>query len=159
MSRMWNSRFITLILLECCLTFRSYVIIPFEDAANQPGEKWFDLTPDISSSYYKKGMLCGILMLNCYAGKVSSGVPPRSAVSMPRLQEYTLKAFLYAARELPSADKTGFNDPYVTVKVGGLESQSKILKQTNNPNWNEELLISLMLPDNPKLAPPIQFLV
>jgi hypothetical protein len=156
---MCNSRLIMLILLECCLTFRSYVIIPFEDAANQPEEKWFDLTPDISSSYYKKGMLCGILMLKCFAGKVSSGVPQRSAVSMPRLQEYTLKAFLYAARELPSADKTGFNDPYVVVKVGGLECQSRILKQTNNPNWNEELLISLMLPDNPKLAPPIQFLV
>ncbi len=143
----------------CVIAFRSYVIIPFEDACNQPEEKWYDLTPDISSSSYKKGTMCGILMLKCFAGKVSGGVPPRSAVSMPRLQEYALKAFLHAARELPSADKTGFNDPYVAVRVGGQECQSKVLKQTNNPNWNEELMMSLMLPDNPKLAPPIQFIV
>jgi hypothetical protein len=104
-------------------------------------------------------MLCGILMLKCFAGKVSSGVPPRSAVSIPKMQEFTLRAFLYAARELPSADKTGFNDPYVVVRVGGQQCNSKILKQTNNPSWNEELLMSLMLPDNPKLAPPIQFIV
>jgi hypothetical protein len=134
-------------------------MIPFEDAANQPDEKWFDLTPDVSTSYYKKGTMCGILMIKCLAGKVSSGVPPRSAVSMPKMQEFTLRTFLYAARELPSADKSGFNDPYVIVRVGGHEVQSKTLKQSNNPNWNEELLVSLMLPDNFKLAPPIQFIV
>jgi hypothetical protein len=104
-------------------------------------------------------MLCGILMLKCFAAKVSSGVPPRSAVSTPKLQQFTLRTFLYAARELPSADKSGFNDPYVVVRVGGQECQSKILKQTNNPSWNEELTMSLMLPENPKLAPPIQLLV
>ncbi len=126
---------------------------------NDPEERWFDLTPDISSPHYKKGMLCGILMLKCFAGKISGGVPARSAVSMPKLQEFTLRTFLYAARELPSADKTGFNDPYVVVRVGGQECQSKILKQTNNPSWNEELVMSLMLPENPNLAPPIQFIV
>ena len=140
-------------------TLYRYVIIPFSDAANQPEARWLDLTPDISSPLYKKGTLCGMLMLKCMAGEKSGGVPQRSAVSMPKLQEFILRTFLYAARELPSADKSGFNDPYVVVRVGGQECQSKILKQTNNPTWNEDILMSIMLPENPNLMPPIQYVV
>jgi hypothetical protein len=140
-------------------TLCRYVIIPFSIAANQPEARWFDITPDISSPQYKKGTLCGMLMLKCFAGERSGGIPQRSAVSMPKLQEFILRTFLYAARELPSADKSGFNDPYVVVRVGGQECQSKILKQTNNPTWNEDILMSIMLPENPNLMPPIQYVV
>jgi hypothetical protein len=135
------------------------VIVPFGYALSRSEEKWFDLTPDISSPHYKKGTLCGILLMKCSAGLVSSVSIPRAAVEMPKLQEFTLRVFLHGARELPSADKSGFNDPYAVIRVGGQESQSAVLRQTNNPNWNEEILMSLMLPENSKLAPPLQLIV
>ena len=71
--------------------------------------------------------------------------PPRCRLLRPtfenqRLELYTVRAHIYQARDLPSADENGSSDPYVMLRVGGHPYQmTKTKPQTRFPVWYETL--------------------
>lgn len=44
------------------------------------------------------------------------------------------------ARNLPKADMTGLADPFVKVTLNTLTKETKVLKRTLQPEWNEEFV-------------------
>jgi Ca2+-dependent lipid-binding protein len=46
---------------------------------------------------------------------------------------------LVNGRDLHAADKNGSSDPYVVFQIGREQAKSKILNETLNPTWNEDI--------------------
>ncbi|CAG8564901.1 11112_t:CDS:2 [Ambispora leptoticha] len=47
-----------------------------------------------------------------------------------------LRIGVLAARDLAAADKDGFSDPYVVVRVGNQKYQTQVINKNLNPVWN-----------------------
>jgi hypothetical protein len=132
-----------------------YCEVSFSDLLNPKlGEVWLTLDADIFSKYYKPNQLTGTLLVNLRA---FCGSPPqRFKLAYPPVELYELRTFLYCARDLPAADKTGTSDPFLVVNACGQEVKSSIKKKSNNPDWNEVFSQSIELPlENKRLSPNV----
>lgn len=49
----------------------------------------------------------------------------------------TLKLKIYGIRDVRAVDLNGKSDPYVVIKVGKQRKQTKTIKNTLNPDYNE----------------------
>ncbi|CAG8441474.1 13515_t:CDS:2 [Ambispora gerdemannii] len=47
-----------------------------------------------------------------------------------------LRIGILAARDLAAADRDGFSDPYVVVRVGNQKYQTQVISKNLNPVWN-----------------------
>ncbi|KAJ3221612.1 hypothetical protein HK099_003308 [Clydaea vesicula] len=54
------------------------------------------------------------------------------------MQSAKLKIVVHEARNLLAADRNGFSDPYVIIKVGPLSSKTNVIHKTLNPCWEYE---------------------
>ena len=134
-----------------------YCEVDFADLLNPKlGEFWATLDPDIFSKHFKPNQFTGCLLVKLQA---HIGSPPaRAKLVYPAVESYELRTFLFCARDLPAADKTGTSDPFVILRVCGQKVESAIKKKTNNPNWNEVHSKTIELPrDNKKLSPNLFF--
>jgi len=131
--------------------------VNFADLLNpKSGPCWLTLDPDTFSNHYKPNQLTGVLLVQLRA---FSGPPPsRSQLAYPAVEAYELRTFLYCARDLPAADKSGTSDPFVIIRACGQKMESSVKKKTNDPNWNEVHSKTIELPrDNKKLSPNLFF--
>ena len=55
-------------------------------------------------------------------------------------QEITIRVI--QARNLPSTDVLGKTDAFVVCNVAGKNYQTSIVKRTNNPIWNDDVVLS-----------------
>ena len=70
-----------------------------------------------------------------------------SHYNLPDKEEtYTLRLFLYMAKDLPAGDKTGASDPFVIVRCCGQVAKSKTKYETLNPAFFETLEMQIKLP-------------
>uniref|UniRef100_A0A1D1XHB5 C2 and GRAM domain-containing protein At1g03370 n=1 Tax=Anthurium amnicola TaxID=1678845 RepID=A0A1D1XHB5_9ARAE len=53
------------------------------------------------------------------------------------MTDVTLRIGVLAARDLAIADKNGFSDPYVIVRVGKSKYQTPVISKNLNPVWNQ----------------------
>ena len=51
----------------------------------------------------------------------------------------TLVVHLRSAANLRSADRGGYSDPYVKLKVNATEHKSKVIDKSLNPTWDERV--------------------
>jgi hypothetical protein len=132
-----------------------YCEVDFADLLNpKSGEVWLTLDADIFSKHYKPNQLTGVLLVNLRAFVGSS--PARSKLAYPAVELYELRTFLYCARDLPAADKTGTSDPFLVLNACGQETKSSTKKKTNNPDWNEVFSQTIELPkENKRLSPNV----
>lgn len=54
---------------------------------------------------------------------------------------YQLRAYLYQARDLISADASGLSDPYGKVIFGNQSKSTKIIPETLCPTWDQTLIL------------------
>jgi hypothetical protein len=129
--------------------------VNFADLLNpKSGPCWLTLEPDTFSKHYIPNQLTGVLLVQLRA---FSGPPPsRSQLVYPAVETYELRTFLFCARDLPAADKSGTSDPFLILKACGQEAKSAVKKKTNNPDWNEVFTKTIELPrDSKKLSPNV----
>jgi uncharacterized Zn-finger protein len=118
------------------------------------GERWLTLEPDIFSKHYKPNQITGVILVNFRA--FAGTCPQRAPLVYPPVESYELRTFLFCARDLPAADKTGTSDPFLLLTTCGQRFESAIQKKTNNPNWNEVYCKTIELTrDNKKLSPNV----
>ena len=55
--------------------------------------------------------------------------------------KYQLRAYLYQARDMFSADKTGLSDPYCILGFGRYSARSRVVKESICPTWDQTILI------------------
>ncbi|KAL5471556.1 hypothetical protein EMCRGX_G029681 [Ephydatia muelleri] len=55
--------------------------------------------------------------------------------------KYQLRAYLYQARDMYSADKTGLSDPYCVLGFGRYSARSRVVKESVCPTWDQTILI------------------
>lgn len=61
-------------------------------------------------------------------------------------EPYTLKLYVYLARNLPAGDKTGASDPFVLARCSGQIAKSRTKYETLNPSFFETLDMKVILP-------------
>jgi len=52
----------------------------------------------------------------------------------------SLRVEVVQASDLPRADMFGLSDPFVTLKLNGIELKTKVMKNTLSPKWEQELV-------------------
>ncbi len=72
---------------------------------------------------------------------------------------FTLRAFLFQARNLFGCDDSGLSDPFARVIISEKCQQTRIIKETLSPVWDTTLTfndVTLHLPlDQIKMEPPM----
>ena len=62
-----------------------------------------------------------------------------------------MRAYIYQARDLLSADDEGYSDPYCRVVIGNRSQKTIVQKTTVNPTWNQTLIFkNVTFYDNPE---------
>ncbi|CAE8624530.1 unnamed protein product [Polarella glacialis] len=68
----------------------------------------------------------------------------KSSERFPPLGSQTVDVTIFAAKDLPQADRAGHSDPYALVVVPGRpksKAQTQVCQDTENPAWNKTLVI------------------
>jgi len=72
---------------------------------------------------------------------------------------YQLRAYLYQARDMYSADKSGLSDPYAIMSCNRYSVRSRIIKESVCPTWDQTLIIAQLRlfgePDSILNHPPV----
>ena len=66
---------------------------------------------------------------------------PRMYITFKEVHNYQLRAYLYQARDLFSADTSGLSDPYTRVVFGHQSMSTKIIKETLCPTWDQTIIM------------------
>ena len=66
--------------------------------------------------------------------------PPLTQSPPPEPHTYQLRAYIYQARDLFSADPSGLSDPYARVVFSRQSQRTKILNETLCPTWDQTLV-------------------
>jgi hypothetical protein len=119
--------------------------------------KWQFLKVDPFSGAGKEEFAGNLLFGIGFGREVDLPHPPRAKLIRPtfengRQELYTVRAHIYQARDLPSADENGASDPYVMLRVAGHPYQMTDTKfETRFPVWYQTLTfdgVSLPAPDD-----------
>ncbi|XP_063692173.1 myoferlin-like isoform X7 [Bolinopsis microptera] len=65
---------------------------------------------------------------------------PRMFITFKEPHTYQLRAYIYQARDLFSADPSGLSDPYARVVFSRQSQRTKILNETLCPTWDQTLV-------------------
>ncbi|KAG1682552.1 Dysferlin [Nymphon striatum] len=79
-------------------------------------------------------------------GMEKEGEGKQSVLSCPRLfliykegHKYQLRVYMYQARHLPAADRSGFSDPFACVSFMNQSKKTEVIPQTLCPTWDQTL--------------------
>ncbi|RCH82904.1 hypothetical protein CU097_004396 [Rhizopus azygosporus] len=67
------------------------------------------------------------------------------------MSETIIRVGIIRARNLAAADKTGFSDPYVVLRVNHKKYKTKAIEQTLDPEWNAHFDIKVAPKKTPTL--------
>ena len=69
-----------------------------------------------------------------------------------------MRAYMYQARDLLSADDDGYSDPFCRVVIGNRSQKTTVQKMTVNPTYNQTLILKNLefydYPEKLALQPP-----
>ena len=132
--------------------------------------KWQFMKLDPFNQAGKEEFAGNLLFAIGFGREVDMPSAPRARLSRPthqngRQELYDVRAHIYQARDLPSADENGAADPYVMLRVGGRPYKATRTKfETRFPVWYETLSfegVALPAPDDitRNLGPMLTLLV
>eukprot|EP00744_Colponema_vietnamica_P005269 GILI01007734.1.p1 GENE.GILI01007734.1~~GILI01007734.1.p1 ORF type:complete len:1327 (-),score=328.72 GILI01007734.1:207-4187(-) len=78
--------------------------------------------------------------------------PPKTKY---KVVKYQLRAYIFSAFDLPPMDFGGTSDPFLVLSLAGRSAQTRVIKQTLNPVWNELIVLSVSLPTQLAFAPDL----
>lgn len=59
--------------------------------------------------------------------------------------EYQLRVYLFNARNIAPAEKTGTSNPLVKIRCAGVMVESTVKERTLNPVWYETMILNVNL--------------
>ncbi|ETO16331.1 hypothetical protein RFI_21021, partial [Reticulomyxa filosa] len=74
----------------------------------------------------------------------------------PYRKNYSMKVYVYCARDLMAADGNGLSDPFLEVSFCGMKGKTSIKKKTLHPQWMEELTLNVDIPQPVEYAPRVR---
>ena len=74
----------------------------------------------------------------------------------PYPRNYKMVVYVFQARNLEALDNSGFSDPYFEVTYCGKRAKTKTIKKTLNPQWMEQVVLNVDVPQPAKYAPRVR---
>ncbi|EDV22851.1 uncharacterized protein TRIADDRAFT_58489 [Trichoplax adhaerens] len=72
--------------------------------------------------------------------KTEYTLAPRMSLDVKKSHKFQLRAYIYQARDLIAADRSGLSDPYARVTFGNLSQETQTIEKTLCPTWDQTLI-------------------